>query len=101
MNESLLIHDIMKELGRYGAVFRCNSGSVRLPDGRRFNAMPKGFSDIMFIRPDGVACFVECKTGKGRLSDEQEKFMGRMRGLNAKAGVARSVGEAMGICGVK
>ena len=100
MNESKLINDIMKELGKHGAVFRCNSGSVRLPNGRRFAAMPKGFSDIVFIRPDGIACFIECKTDTGRLSDEQERFISRMQELNARAGVARSVGEAVEICGM-
>ncbi|MDR1000650.1 MAG: VRR-NUC domain-containing protein [Clostridiales bacterium] len=100
MNESALVHDIMHELGKYGAVYRCNSGSVQLPNGRRFNAMPKGFSDVMFIRPDGIACFVECKANKGKPSDEQERFIARMQALNARAGVARSIADALTICGV-
>ena len=62
--------------------------------------MPKGFADVMFIRPDGIACFVECKTDKGKPSDEQERFIARMKKLNAKAGVARSVDDAMQICGL-
>jgi hypothetical protein len=90
----------MRELGKHGAVYRCNSGSVKLPGGKRFNGMPKGFADVMFIRPDGIACFVECKTDKGKLSDEQERFIARMRELNAMAGVARSIDEAMTICGL-
>jgi len=100
MNESQLVHDVMIVLGKFGAVYRCNSGSVKLPNGRRFRAMPKGFADIMFIRPDGVACFVECKTAKGKLSVEQERFIAKMKLLNAKAGVARSVEEAKEICGL-
>jgi hypothetical protein len=90
----------MHELGKHGAVYRCNSGSVKLPNGKRFNGMPKGFADVMFIRADGIACFVECKTDAGRLSDEQERFIARMIGLHARAGVARSVMEAMSICGL-
>ena len=101
MKESRLVHDIMQELGKHGAVYRCNSGSVPLPHGGRFAAMPKGFSDIMFIRSDGIACFIECKADKGRLSDEQERFIKRMLRLNAKAGVARSVADAIDICGLK
>jgi len=100
MSESRLVYDIMCELGKHGAVYRCNSGSVKLPNGRRFNGMPKGFADVMFIRADGMACFVECKADKGKLSDEQEQFICRMRGLNARAGVARTVAEAMAICGL-
>jgi len=100
MSESKLIYDIMRELGKHGAVYRCNSGSVRLGNGKWFKGMPKGFSDVMFIRPDGVACFVECKVGKGKLSDEQTRFISRMRELHAMAGVARSVQEALALCGV-
>jgi hypothetical protein len=62
--------------------------------------MPKGFSDILFIRRDGTACFVECKTDTGKPSAEQTRFIARMRELNAKAGIARSVEEAMNICGL-
>jgi hypothetical protein len=98
MKESQLVYAVMQELGKHGAVYRCNSGSVALPNGKRFNGMPKGFSDIMLIRADGVACFIECKTDKGRLTDEQARFIARMQGLNARAGVARSVDEAMNIC---
>ena len=101
MNESQLVYNVMRELGKHGAVYRCNSGSVKLPNGKRFNGMPKGFSDVMLIRSDGVACFVECKTDKGKLSDEQERFIQRMQCLNARAGVARSIGEAMQICGLE
>jgi hypothetical protein len=98
--ESRLVYDIMRELGKHGAVYRCNSGSVKLPNGKRFNGMPKGFSDILFIREDGTARFVECKTDKGKPSSEQERFIARMQSLRAKAGVARSVEEAMNICGL-
>jgi len=100
MNESQLVHDIMHELGKQGAVYRCNSGSIPLPNGKRFNGMPKGFSDILFVRSDGIACFIECKADKGKLSEEQERFIQRMQSLNARAGVARSVAEAMEICGI-
>jgi hypothetical protein len=78
MKESQLVYAVMRELGKFGAVYRCNSGSVALPNGKRFNGMPKGFSDIMLIRADGVACFIECKTDKGRLTDEQARFIARM-----------------------
>ena len=58
MSESTLVFQIMQELGKHGAIYRCNSGSVKLPNGKRFQGMPAGFSDILFIRNDGVACFV-------------------------------------------
>jgi len=98
MSESNLVYDVMRELGKHGAVYRCNSGSVKLPNGKRFNGMPKGFADVMLIRTDGIACFVECKTEKGKLSNEQERFIRHMQSLNARAGVARSVDESIKIC---
>ena len=100
MNESRLVYDVMQALGKHGAVYRCNSGSVKLPNGKYFRGMPKGFADVMFIRDDGTACFVECKADKSTLSVEQERFINRMRGLNARAGAARSVSDAMNICGL-
>jgi hypothetical protein len=47
-----------------------------------------------------MACFVECKADKGKLADEQRRFLDRMRSLNARAGVARSVAEALDVCGL-
>jgi len=41
----------MRELGKHGAIYRCNAGAVKLPDGGWFRGMPKGFSDVMLIMP--------------------------------------------------
>jgi hypothetical protein len=101
MCESQLIYQIMQELGKHGAVYRCNSGSVALPNGKRFNGMPKGFADIMYIGEGGRACFVECKTDSGRTTPEQDRFIERMRGLGCRAGIARSVADAMQICEIQ
>ena len=97
-NESRLVYQIMQTLGRHGAVYRCNAGAVKLGGGRWFRAMPKGFADVMLVLPGGRVAFVECKADKGRLSDEQERFLERMRSLGALACVATSVAEAMEIC---
>jgi hypothetical protein len=98
--ESRLVYEIMQELGKFGAVYRCNAGSVKLPDGRRFQALPAGFSDIMLIRPGGMARFVEVKTRYNKPSPPQEKFITRMILLGCKAGVAYSVADALEICGI-
>ena len=100
MNESRLLYEIMRELGKYGAIYRCNSGSVKLPSGKYFRAMPEGFADLMFIRPDGRVCFIECKAGRGKPSDKQAAFLEKMQGLNCPAGIAYSVADAMTICGM-
>jgi hypothetical protein len=100
INESRLVYEVMQELGKHGAVYRCNSGSVQLPNGKRFHGMPKGFADIMLVMHGGIACFIECKIGKNATSPEQERFIERMRNLGARVGVARSVAEALQICGI-
>ena len=101
MDESRLVYDIMQTLGRFAAVYHCNSGSFKLPNGKWFRAMPKGFADIMAVLPGGKVAFIECKTDKGRLSDEQEKFLVRMKELGALSGVARTVSDALKICGIE
>jgi hypothetical protein len=100
MSESQLLYETMQELGKHGAVYRTNSGSVRLSNGKYFRAMPEGFADVMFVRPDGVVCFIELKTGHNKLSDKQAAFIEKMRGMNCRAGVAYTVDEAMSICGL-
>ena len=90
MTESQLLFEVMQELGKHGAVYRCNSGQVKMANGKYFKGMPKGFSDILFIRKDGKACFVEVKKASGKLAPEQDKFLERMRGLNAIAGAVRA-----------
>ena len=100
-SESRLIYEIMQELGKYGAVYRTNSGSIRLNNGRYFRAMPEGFADIMFIRPDGGVCFVETKVGRNKASDKQLDFLEKMRRMNCRAGIAYSVDDALKTCGIK
>ena len=99
-NESRLVYEVMQVLGRYGAVFRTNAGSVKLPNGRTFRALPKGFSDVTLIRRDGVCCFVECKVKPNKPTQEQTEFIEKMQRHNCKAGVAYSVEDALDICGL-
>jgi hypothetical protein len=98
--ESRLVFEVMRELGKFGAVFRCNRGSIKLPNGKRFNALPEGFADVMLIRSDGAACFVEVKVKPNKPTDKQTAFINKMRELNCPAGVAYSVAEAAQICGI-
>ncbi|MDL2232250.1 VRR-NUC domain-containing protein [Ruminococcaceae bacterium OttesenSCG-928-L11] len=99
-NESRLIYEIMQELGKHGAVFRTNAGSIRLPNGKVFRGLPKGFSDILFIGRDGKACFVEAKVKPNKPEPEQIKFIEKMQSMGCLAGVAYSVDEAIHICSV-
>lgn len=60
-------------------------------------AMP-GHPDIAgYRRSDGKAIYIEVKTGKGRVTTEQEKFLDQAKQAGCLAGVARSIKEAMTI----
>tara|TARA_Y100001938_G_scaffold147366_2_gene228388 strand:- start:310 stop:651 length:342 start_codon:yes stop_codon:yes gene_type:complete len=52
-----------------------------------------GVSDICGVLPCGTAVFIEVKTPKGRLSENQKKFLKDMQDNNALAFVARSVDD--------
>ena len=100
MQESQLVYQVMQALGKHGAVYRCNSGSVKLPNGKRFHAMPRGFSDVMVVLPQGKVAFIECKTSTGKSNPQQERFLSKMQGMGAMAGIARNVNDALEICGL-
>lgn len=63
---------------------------------KRVEGLPKGYSDLSGVRDgDGKAVFIEVKTQKGRISQEQKKFIKRMQSAGAIAGVCRSVEDAV------
>jgi hypothetical protein len=64
----------MQAIGKFGAVFRTNSGSVRLPNGKSFRGLPKGFSDCMLVRPGGKVYFIETKVKPNKPTEEQTAF---------------------------
>ena len=102
MNESRLIYEIMQILGKHAKVFRCQAGSPVLADGiTRYNGLPKGFSDILAILPNGRAAFIEVKSGNAKATPEQERFLAQMRDTGALAGIARSISEAFAICNLE
>ena len=103
---------IQIELSKQGfTVFRANAGSgwtgkeiirtanggVYIPEARVLQAMVKGFSDLFGVAPEGKIFFIEVKTPTGRISPEQTTFLNRMREIGARAGIARSVSDAVAI----
>lgn len=54
-----------------------------------------GFPDVMCIWAGGGICFIEFKTLKGRLSDNQAEWLTRLRNKGHRACVARSVDAAL------
>lgn len=88
-------------------------GSIIIKDPRPFSSgVPKGFSDLfgvqeVTITPDmvgkkiGVAVFGEVKSERGQLSAPQAAFLQAMSNKGARAGVWRSVDDALRTLGLK
>ena len=57
----------------------------------------KGSSDIIGMTPSGQFLAVEVKTSKGRVRPEQEAFISAVLRAGGRAGVARSVADALKI----
>ena len=98
MTESMLVNEVMRELGRTGAIFRCNAGTYFTKSGQRVSGLPKGFSDVLYIGQDGIACFIECKVKPNKPSPEQTDFIAKMQSLKCRAGIAYSIDDALKIC---
>ena len=103
--------------------FRCNvgsawtgeriqrnlDGSITIHKPRPFQTgLPTGFSDLLCVMPIavtpkmlgmtlGITGFIEVKNLKGRIRPEQKNFIEQMRLIGARAGVARSIEDAIAI----
>ena len=100
VSESMLVCAIMRELGKHGAVYRTNAGQFYTKRGQRVSGLPKGFSDVTLVLPGGAVCFIEAKVKPNKPTPEQLAFIGKMRRLGCRAGVAYTVDEAVEICGL-
>lgn len=97
MSEHDIQNAIRLKLSDLGyAVFRINSGKVRMADGRWFDTgVPKGFSDLIACK-DGKIYFLEVKTETGKASPEQLNFISVMRDrYGCTADIVRSVDDAV------
>ena len=96
MRESVIQNKIRCELSKYGIVIRMNTGNVQTQSGTYIRCGVKGMSDLLFVG-QGYIAWIEVKTPTGKPSPEQIKFINRMRQLGHRAGIARSVEEALEI----
>jgi hypothetical protein len=109
-SEHYIQDEIRLALSKHGLVFRTNAGSAwggkytNIPNignvvinPRKIELLPKGFSDLLFVGTDGRVAFIECKDDKGKIRIDQEKFIKIMHSYGHKAGIARSVEEALEI----
>lgn len=100
--ESIIQNNIILELGKRGYLaFRNDTGAYKDQKSGRFvhYGLCKGSSDIVAVSPDGRAVFIEVKTPTGRVRPEQVQFIAAVRRNGAYAGIARSVDDAIAICG--
>ena len=114
-SEHRIQDEIRLALSQYGIVLRLNSGKAyggkRVFDSRRDEYIltelrtialcPKGTPDILFIGPSGMVAFIEIKDDKGRVREGQSEFIKIAREYGHRAGVARSVADALEIIGVR
>lgn len=85
-------------LSKHGVVIRQNTGNFELKDGRRIMCGVKGLTDLLFIGK-GYVAFIEVKSAKGKVTSEQFNFIKKMQALGHKAGVCRSVEDALSLIG--
>ena len=98
-SEANIQNDIMIALSKAGAtVFRNNTGALQDKTGRLVRyGLCKGSSDIIGICPDGRFLAVEVKKNTGRAAEDQLRFIEAVRAKGGRAGVARSVEDALRI----
>ena len=83
--------------GWVGPTQRHNDGSVTIKHAQPFVGVPEGVSDLIGCACDGAFVAIEVKTAKGRPTERQTAYVEMIRSLGGRAGVARTVDEALAI----
>ena len=97
--ETNLMNAMMVALSEAGClVFRNNTGVLPGPNGRPIKfGLCNGGSDLIGICADGRFLGIEVKPPVGRVSPAQTAFIAAVRRHGGRAGVARSVEDALAI----
>lgn len=85
--------------GWVGPTTRHNDGSVSIKHAQPFVGVPEGVSDLIGCAKDGAFVALEIKTEKGRPSDAQTAYIQMINALGGRAGVVRSIEEALRVAG--
>lgn len=110
ITEKDIQNTIRAGLSPYGIVFRTNSGEFWqgqrvyskefkqevLINITKVMGLPKGFSDLLFVGK-GYTAFIEVKNLTGKPTPEQLNFIKIMQSYGHRAGIARSVEDALKI----
>jgi hypothetical protein len=101
-SEANIQREIMVALSHAGClVWRNNVGALTDATGRLVKyGLCKGSSDLIGLTPCGKFLAIEVKSAKGRATLDQERFIAAVRSKGGRAGVARSVKEALEIANV-
>lgn len=113
LNEATIQAKIRLTIAKHATVFRNNVGATKTDDGRyiQYGVCNPGGSDLigwksLVITPEMVgqkfAQFVaiECKSAKGKVSEDQKRFLNAVKNAGGIAGVSRSEVEALALVGV-
>lgn len=98
-SEANVQNDIMLALSQAGClVWRNNTGVLKDKTGRPIKfGLCKGSADLIGVARDGRFLAVEVKAEGGRVRPEQVLFIEAVRRAGGRAGVARSVDDALKI----
>lgn len=83
--------------GWAGPSTRSADGTVTIRHAQPFHGVPEGVSDLIGPCVDGVFGAIEVKTATGRVTQAQLAFIRQVQAMGGRAGVARSVEEALAI----
>jgi hypothetical protein len=97
MKETELQNKIRCALSEFGTVIRMNSGVFLTENGNHVRNGIPGMPDLLFVGDCGRTAWIEVKTEKGKVSKQQEQFIQMLLDNGHRAGVARSVDEALKI----
>lgn len=98
--EIRLDKEIMLYCGTRGwECYHINVGGGKLVSGSYFKTgVPKGWSDLFIIKPNGVVMWCETKIHPRKPTQEQLDFIDRMQSKGFKAFVAYSLDEFISKC---
>jgi hypothetical protein len=92
-SESRIQSELLLAAPQFGVrLWRFQTGTYQLPDGRYVSSGFPGAPDLLGIRlSDGKFIAVEVKSKTGRVGPHQAQFLAAIRGFNGIAGICRSV----------
>lgn len=99
-SEANIMNACMVALSQAGClIWRNNVGAWKDPSGRviRYGVGGTGGSDLLGVAKDGRFLAIETKTKTGRVRPEQLTFIAAVQKAGGRAGVARSVADALKI----